>query len=540
MGLQRGLLNDFFTFISGIPSYNVSLTNNNLPLTYDPPIHTSTKPLKEIPNRVLYIDANSIIHSKFNQHVPLNKDINNPSNFFQPKHLDKLIKQVKEEITKTLNKIITTYLPLNKVIIAFDGPCAFAKSEEQRRRRYNNIYSCLISPGTYIMFRLSEHVSHYCRTLLFQNKHLEIIFTDSFVAGEGELKILKLINELDLIYNGNVTHIVSTVDSDVNLLVFSTRVEKIFVMNINDFNCSLDKQYALKCLRNRFNKFTDLYNDIILDIIFITMSFGNDYLQSLPHEMSLLKLLQRYKKKREKYTSEKLIIIDNNNTKCIKLNLNFLLKILSKKSNLNKLKNLAKEDGYSKDVTKNYLDILLWCMLMYTNGNCLDYKLTCQFLPPMTLNQFIIDIFTLIKEDLNNEPYLILDYNDNTNNNNSLLPISFLLSILPFHIFKYNISNEWLEKVNLKKELIQKLNQTKLDEQIFNLLKELELQNNFTELKNKNREILTNTKNHLDIWLDRLLERSEPFIISYERFEKKYTRIQKIYKRLNKKQLTTN
>lgn len=224
----------------------------------------------------------------------------------------------KKMITEILNYIQTLVGMVNPTFlyIAIDGVAPCAKMNQQRLRRYKNIYekekmneikreekielttfdwnTNAISPGTEFMYKLSDKIKTEITTnKLYEN--IKVNFSDSNIAGEGEHKILDFIKTNDL--DGNI--IIYGLDADLIILSFVSHKQNIFLLRealqfgktiLNKFlYLDIDnlKYFIVKDLQEKilcsdptllFD--IDKLNNLLDDYIFISFLVGNDF---LPH-----------------------------------------------------------------------------------------------------------------------------------------------------------------------------------------------------------------------------------------------------------------
>ena len=302
----------------------------------------------------LYIDLNHVLH-----HVC---------------YLSKDLVELRQRFMDSLCNIICQVKPKKRVYLVADGPAPLAKMLVQRKRRLDTVktandkdeikqnLSLNLTPGTEFMNGLESSMQTfiaYIEKKFNINVHVSIID-----AGEGEIKIRKMINQVQK-KNPDDTHIVFSSDSDVVLLLFScNHISKIYQMIQKDviihFGTMLDIH------RKRFGK-TDSDQ---LDFVFINLLMGNDYLPKasyfkLEHIWDAYKLVARSRPKG--------LIIMQNDT--ITFDYMFFLKLVvlgTKKSPQHLINRFNISD--LKDLCyKNYSNGLYWCFNMYISGICSNY-----------------------------------------------------------------------------------------------------------------------------------------------------------------------
>lgn len=218
---------------------------------------------------------------------------------------------------KTSIKELITYTNVSELIyISIDGPAPRAKMEQQKKRRYKNIYSTklwdtnAITPGTYFMKRLNKELHSFIQTLSFHGK---IILDDSENPGEGEHKILHYLQTHKSQLNPKI-NIIYGLDSDLIMLSLVSEYKHIFLLRERtDYNIEdLQETYIyldISILRNTILKtfnlsYTSLSSQTIInDYIFMCFFLGNDFIKNIPslslryngydHILSCYKTLQK-------------------------------------------------------------------------------------------------------------------------------------------------------------------------------------------------------------------------------------------------------
>lgn len=215
---------------------------------------------------------------------------------------------------------------LKLLYIGLDGVPSFSKILEQKKRRYvGNILNRLlnkqhiwsknnISPGTNFMEKLSDYLKN-CNLYSFKN----IQISDSNEIGEGEMKILDIINSLDptvkVIFFSPDSDVIllSMISNNKNIKIIKEEKKKYNIYSIIDI--TLLKETIFNYCSQRVNIKLN-YDNLINDIVFIFSIFGNDFLprcESINTTLDILFLIDMYL----------INLIDNNNNYIIlKSNIN--------------------------------------------------------------------------------------------------------------------------------------------------------------------------------------------------------------------------
>ena len=374
----------------------------------------------------------------------------------------------------------------------------------------------MASPGTFFMFKICQEIYKWADDVFYSHAtkgvDIKVEFSDCFVPGEGEIKILEAIRN-----NPNCRHVVYTKDSDFVLLLLTSCEENIIL--VNDYQ-KIEKIILVKRVRDQFGLFDnqqykEKLNSILLDMVFLSISFGNDYLKPMSHEQKLLNLLLRYKKKKQKYPEKSLVHIEKNT---IGLDLEFFTKILIKSKDVQPSMKRSEEETL---LTLNYLKSLLWCIGTYESGVCRNYSQFSHCTPPVLLSQMIQDMRILAKRD----KILMLP----TIGDSSLLPVTFLMSIMPFTVFRQAIPKNIISLIESDRSLIVEYQNHSLKPSSFFQLKTIEqkLQSSISKEKTIQEDD--------QIWCEKLLyPPNTVFKVSKNRIEDIYLRTKKIAKILKK------
>lgn len=249
--------------------------------------------------KILLIDFNSIVH------LTSTRVINNFKNYTSDQIEEKILIYIKHFLEHLLKHIINSN-NLEILYIAIDGVPTFGKMREQLKRRYmgeilgtKSIWSKNnITPGTKFMKKLNKYLNETISSFkVFLPNIKSIILSDSNENGEGEIKIIKYLQDLELESNSDI--VIFSPDSDMVLL--NLLIKPIYNVSLLRYNqqksdlTSLDNKtdfYEILEMKN-FRKYLFDYvkenslkkdleeNKIIRDIILIFNCFGNDFLPKI-------------------------------------------------------------------------------------------------------------------------------------------------------------------------------------------------------------------------------------------------------------------
>lgn len=260
----------------------------------------------------LFLDLNCAIHpccqnilKNFNQNVTNKNNLEN-------KMINETINYIELLIQKTNPKFI---------YIAVDGVAPCAKMNQQRLRRYKTVLDKktekeikeelnmtlegnlwdknAISPGTSFMDKLTNKINVFINEYKNIQNHVKLIFSSSYLPGEGEHKILQYIKNNNV--EGNV--IIYGLDADLIMLAMASKYNNIYLLReAIEFGKKIDnkllyldidllKSKLITTLKIKINDkenglFINNYQSLrmIDDYIFLCFLLGNDF---LPHNLSI-------------------------------------------------------------------------------------------------------------------------------------------------------------------------------------------------------------------------------------------------------------
>lgn len=449
------------------------------------------------------LDLNAIIHP-ITQKIYGKKKEEKEESIFNPKkllHPPKLSAPVSyppnyvyRAICNEIDKLVNIVSPKKRLIIAIDGIAGSAKQSQQRTRRFRSARdktdeefktfdSNSISPGTEFLYNFSKYLHNHIKSQVQSDwKHLEVVFTNEKVVGEGEHKLIQLLKEWLL--NGKMKHgesfCIHSPDADLIMLTLARCYSHLYILKENIYIDVFCRYLLIKIQELRevlINILTniELYrgendenkgeskeevlsttdkDNLIYDFITICFLFGNDFFNKLPslelNDENMKIVLENYSITRYQVKS----FLTKNGS----LNINFLLKYLNNlaKDELNLIyshslklyqenklynKNLSidgkldllnyRRDYYKyklgfkihseiDDLCKEYLKAMTFVLRYYTVG-IPDW----QYFFPYHYTPFIRDLYNTVKRmgDIS------LDFKFNINF--PLSPFEQLLSILP-------------------------------------------------------------------------------------------------------------
>ena len=202
----------------------------------------------------LYIDMNGIIHPCAHpEHGP------------QPQTEE----QMYVNVCAAVDRLCRVIRPRKTLFLAIDGVAPRAKMNQQRARRFRAAQearelaelenavrveitqqdgppetapplpkkawdSNVITPGTLFMQGLATYLRFYIRQRLSRDpcwKHLQVLFSDASIPGEGEHKIMQHVRlqRAQPGYNPNVVHVLHGLDADLIMLALATHEAHFYI-----------------------------------------------------------------------------------------------------------------------------------------------------------------------------------------------------------------------------------------------------------------------------------------------------------------------
>jgi 5'-3' exonuclease len=259
----------------------------------------------------LLIDTNCLIHPQARQIC-----IDNPN--LVESNLELLEKKIIKQIITYIELLIDQTQPTDSIYIAIDGVAPMAKIKHQRLRRFKTVYdrkilesiakkhsrpissewnTSAITPGTIFMDKLTNSLIGWIRNTNFKCK---VIFSSSYVPGEGEHKLLQYLKTLDLKESDST--IIYGLDADLLFLALASSKSKLYLMRetsqmeINSLRDSLRaaegfsylsidilRELIIEEMVQRLGS-DRLYdsNALVNDFVFMCYFCGNDFIPNIP------------------------------------------------------------------------------------------------------------------------------------------------------------------------------------------------------------------------------------------------------------------
>jgi 5'-3' exonuclease len=326
--------------------------------------------IKPIQVEHLYIDINFVLHNCI----------------YGTKNIDFLYRK----LYGFLDNVIKTIIPTKTITFATDGPAPYAKLLLQRNRRLqmtrkvtqniddNTMTALYFTPGSTFMKELESKISNYIDGI---EKNLNIkAFRLLSGFDEAEIKIVNKLLEINK--DSSEKHLILSNDADIIVMLMSLdcnsnlligiRYHGFYVFDISKLVSSIQEELVIN-KENKFNK----------DFSFGFLLMGNDYLPKVKY-ISVEKIYNAFSMTYNYYNKIK-VIEDNNNNNIVDENLNINKEVF--RDFINNLCNLTQSNfinnfkitEFNKSMYKNYIEGLLWCILMYSTGKCHRYDYLYSF-----------------------------------------------------------------------------------------------------------------------------------------------------------------
>lgn len=220
-------------------------------------------------------------------------------NYHQPALLMKhkpSITQVCKEICSKIEQLKTKVNPKKRLILCVDGVAGLAKMNQQRQRRFraaktnHTVFdSNSITPGTQFMDYITKYIDGYLKMMISCSpewQHLEIIYSNEKVPGEGEHKIMNYIRSI----NHYESCCIYGLDADLIMLGMLLPTDKVYIyremeyatyhfMDIQSF-----KKELLRIMRWSKDDSSKIFSEkrAIYDFVALCFIVGNDFLPTIP------------------------------------------------------------------------------------------------------------------------------------------------------------------------------------------------------------------------------------------------------------------
>ena len=259
------------------------------------------KPILSLKNGLISFDLNGIIHQSYEN---IYKKIENDEiKFYEINNYNLIINEVINLLFKFINLINNKSKYLWDFYIAIDGIAPTSKANQQRERRYqsDDIMRSNISPGTIFMYKLELEIKKMIKVKFFNeiineyyiefnndcaeqrncDNEQKIYFIGSNFVGEGEHKIMKILNEKN--YDNVLIHGLDT-DILIRSMIHHSNID-FYLYHQNKEKYQMDTLINVKYIFNYYlnlfqkTKLKNLSKIFYKNLFFILLlPIGNDFL----------------------------------------------------------------------------------------------------------------------------------------------------------------------------------------------------------------------------------------------------------------------
>lgn len=247
------------------------------------------------------LDLNAILH-------PICQQIynygNHKKNYLLHPHKPPTEKEVYQAICDKIEELRCIVKPIKTLYIAIDGISGICKGNQQRQRRFKSAKdskesqsshestkfdSNSLTTGSLWMYNFSKYLHYYIKRQATTGnwKHLNVVFNNEKVVGEGEHKIIRYIEGKN--YEKMCIH---SPDADLIMLTLGLHKKGIYIFRenmYNHINCkyflvSVDKIHEILTEKLMWKENLSNFNikSMINDFILSTFFLGNDFLHPIP------------------------------------------------------------------------------------------------------------------------------------------------------------------------------------------------------------------------------------------------------------------
>eukprot|EP01129_Flabellula_baltica_P009414 TRINITY_DN3842_c0_g1_i2.p1 TRINITY_DN3842_c0_g1~~TRINITY_DN3842_c0_g1_i2.p1 ORF type:complete len:607 (-),score=103.14 TRINITY_DN3842_c0_g1_i2:1282-2958(-) len=187
-----------------------------------------------------------------------------------------------------IKRLVNRHQP-KYLFLVIDGPGPVAKMPIQYSRRTKKELSCHLTPGSRVLVDFEKVFIRHLMILVENDnlfKDIRIVFSPSFVPGEGDFKIANYVRNFK---NRKETCLINSTDSD--LFLFSTTFSGMAVAQQK--TASILKYHNVETWRSNIKNLIECDKDINEDLFFLSLLCGNDYTSKVTG-VSLITLWGRY------------------------------------------------------------------------------------------------------------------------------------------------------------------------------------------------------------------------------------------------------
>lgn len=159
-------------------------------------------------------------------------------------HRKPTLNQLCREICHKIDIARNYVKPTKRLILCVDGIAGLGKMNQQRQRRFRSAQNNQgmdfdpnsFTPGTELMDYLTRYIDGYIKMMLSTSpewQHLEVLFSNEKVAGEGEHKIMQYIKQINKPYE---SYCIYGLDADLIMLGMLLPVENVCIFREMEYD----------------------------------------------------------------------------------------------------------------------------------------------------------------------------------------------------------------------------------------------------------------------------------------------------------------
>jgi len=282
----------------GVKHFFIWLNNNFKNCIKEIPLKT---PVLDVTINNLCIDLNGVFH-------PCAQQVYEYGDYKRKERLLKVAKKRKftlkhqmlvfQKVCQRIDYYRKLTQPTKRIILCIDGIAGSAKMSQQRQRRYKSAKerdfdfdpNCM-TPGTMFMNYMSKYIDWYIRSMISYHpdwEHLEVVFSNEKVPGEGEHKIINYMRNHGIV---NESFCIQGLDADLIMLGLGVPINNVYILRENYHKSKGFLLIDIAQFRTElfhYMKWQDEESksfrkeNAINDFIFMCFLVGNDFLPTIP------------------------------------------------------------------------------------------------------------------------------------------------------------------------------------------------------------------------------------------------------------------
>lgn len=201
-------------------------------------------------------------------------------------------KEMYRRVCMLIDNIVDAVQPKKKLFLCVDGVAGAAKMAQQRQRRFKSAKenaenkdmtfdpNCM-TPGTQFMDHLTTYIYYHIHKRMQSHKnwkHLDVLFSNEKVPGEGEAKAMTYLRSE---CTEDESFCIYGLDADLIMLCMASMRKKMYILRENTYKKG--EHYILDIEQFSKNITTRMKTpSAVIDFVFICFMVGNDFLPQIP------------------------------------------------------------------------------------------------------------------------------------------------------------------------------------------------------------------------------------------------------------------